>query len=128
MRPKPMPAVAAWVGQHVAQEMYLTAVSEAELRYGEAFMPAGKRRDALKAIMTNWLVQGFRERLLPFDSAAARAYAQIAACGRLVVRPVGGDGCQIATLCSSRGAVLVTHNVRHSKGVGVELIDPWIPG
>ena len=62
MRPEPTPAVAAWIAERDAQEMYLTAVSEAELRYGVAIMPAGKRRNALEAAMTRWLDQGFRER------------------------------------------------------------------
>ena len=51
MRPEPTPTVAAWIAERDAQGMYLTAVSEAELRYGVAIMPAGKRRNALKAAM-----------------------------------------------------------------------------
>ena len=63
----------------MGRDMYLTTVSEAELLYGVAIMPTGKRRNALEAAMTRWLDLGFRERILPFDSAAARAYAEIAA-------------------------------------------------
>ena len=72
MRPEPTSAVAAWFAQRDAQEIYLTAASEAELRYGVAIMPVGKRRNALEAAMTRWLDIGFQGRL-PFDSAAARA-------------------------------------------------------
>ena len=79
MRPQPTAAVAAWIAERDAQDMYLTAVSEAELLYGVAIMPIGKRRSALEAAMARWLDIGFRERILPFDSAAARAYAEIAA-------------------------------------------------
>ena len=79
MRPEPRPAVTTWIAERDAQEMYLTAVSEAELRYGVAIMPAGKRRNALESAMTRWLDQGFKERILPFDSAAARAYVEVAA-------------------------------------------------
>ena len=72
MRPEPTAAVTAWIGERDAQDMYLTAVSEAELLYGVAIMPTGKRRSALEAAMTSWLDLGFRERILPFDSEAAR--------------------------------------------------------
>ena len=125
MRPEPMPAVAAWIAERDAQELYLTAVSEAELRYGVAIMPVGKRRNALEATMTRWLDQGFRERILPFDSVAARAYAQIAADLRQAGRPIGEADCQIAAICRSRGAVLVTRNVRHFNDTGVDVVNPW---
>ena len=126
MRPEPTPAVAAWIAERDAQEMYLTAVTEAELRYGVAIMPFGKRRDALAGVMTHWLKQGFKEeRILPFDSAAARAYAEIAAGRRLAGRPIGEADCQIAAICRSRGAVLVTRNVRDFSGIGIDVVDPW---
>ena len=51
--------MAARIAERDAQEMYLTAVSEAEWRYGVAIMPAGKRRNALKAAMNRWLDHGF---------------------------------------------------------------------
>ena len=125
MRLEPMPAVASWIAERDAQEMYLTAVSEAELRYGVAILPAGKRRSALEAAMTRWFDQGFIGRILPFDSAAARAYAEIAAGRRDAGRPIGEADCQIAAICRSRGAVLVTRNVRDFKDAGVKVIDPW---
>lgn len=125
MRPAPKPAVAEWVAERDAQEMYLTAVTEAELLYGVEIMSAGRRRNALEAAMAHWLDQGFRERILPFDSAAARAYAKIAAGCRHVGRPISGADCQIAAISRSRDAVLVTRNVRDFKDTGVNVIDPW---
>ena len=79
MRHEPAPTVAAWITERDAEELFLTAVSEAELLYGVAIMPAGKRRNTLETAMARWLDLGFAERILPFDSAAARAYAEIAA-------------------------------------------------
>ena len=125
MRPEPMPAVAAWIAERDAQEMYLTAVSEAELRYGVAILPVGRRRSALEAAMTRWFDQGFIGRILPFDSAAARAYAEIAAGRRDAGRPIGEADCQIAAICRSRGAVLVTRDIRDFIGTGVNVVDPW---
>lgn len=125
MRPEPAPAVAAWIAERGAQELCLTAVSEAELRYGVAIMPAGKRRNALEAAMTRWLDLGFRERVLPFDSAAARAYAEIAAERRQTARTIGEAGCQLAAICRSRGAVLITRNLRDFRDTGVTVVNPW---
>ena len=128
MRPEPTSAVAAWIDERDAEDMYLTAVSEAELLYGVAIMPTGKRRKALEAAMTRWLDLGFGERILPFDSAAARDYAEIAAERRHAGRPIGEADCQIAAISRSRGAVLVTRNVRDFEGTEVNVIDPWSVG
>ena len=128
MRPAPTPSVAAWIAERDTEDMFLTAVSEAELRYGVAIAPAGRRKDALEAAMTRWLDVGFGERILPFDSAAARAYAEIAADRRQTGRPIGEADCQIAAICRQRGAVLVTRNVRDFQGTGVEVVDPWATG
>ena len=125
MRPMPNPTVAAWIAEQDAAAMYLTAVSEAELLYGVAIMPAGRRRNALEAAMREWLDLGFTQRILPFDSAAARAYAEIASGRRRIGRPIGEADCQIAAISRSRGAILVTRNVRDFERTEVELVNPW---
>lgn len=126
MRPAPNPAVAAWIAERDGAEMYLTAVSEAELRFGVAILPAGRRRNAVEAALRRWLDLGFVERILPFESGAARAYAETAAARRQAGRPIGEADCQIAAITRSRGAVLVTRNVRDFEGTGVEVLDPWV--
>ena len=128
MRPAPTPAVAAWIAERDARDMFLTAIGEAELRYGVAIVPAGRRKDALEAAMTRWLDEGFGERILPFDSAAAGAYAAIAADRRQMGRPIGEADCQITAISRQPGAVLVTRNVRDFQGTGVEVFDPWAMG
>ena len=125
MRPSPAPAVAAWIAGRDAREMYLTAVSEAELLYGVAVVAAGRRRDELEAAMTRWLDTGFAERVLPFDSAAARAYAEIAAGRRSAGRPIAPAACQIAAIARSRGMAVVTRNIRDFEDIGIEVVDPW---
>ncbi len=125
MRPAPTPAVTAWIAQRDAASLFLTAVGEAELRYGIAILPGGRRRDMLEAAMTEWLNLGFAERILPFDSAAARIYAEIAADRRRKGRPTGVADCQIAAIARSRGMAVATRNVRDFSETGVETFDPW---
>lgn len=125
MRPEPTVSVVEWVAGHDAQELWLTAVSEAELLYGLAIMPSGRRRSELQVAMGKWLALGFAERILPFDSDAAPAFAEIAASRRRAGRPIGEADCRIAAICRSRGSSLVTRNVRDFRETGVETIDPW---
>ena len=125
MRPSPAPAVAAWIAGRDAEDLYLTAVSEAELLYGVAIVPAGRRRNELEAAMHRWLDTGFADRILPFDSAAARDYADIAAGRRSAGRPIAPADCQIAAIARSRGMAVATRNVRDFRDTGVETVDPW---
>lgn len=82
LRPSPNPAVEGWVAERPAAELYLSAVGEAELRYGVAMLPAGQREDALAAVIEGISQEDFKDRILPFDYDAARAYASITAAHR----------------------------------------------
>ena len=90
MRPLPDAAVTAWVARCAASDLFTTAITEAELRYGVESLPRGKRRDMLAVGVERMLTGGFVNRILPFDSAAARFYATIAAVCRSSGRPISG--------------------------------------
>lgn len=125
MRPAPDPAIASWVAERATSSLFLTAVTEAELRYGLAVMPPGKRRDGLATGLERMLKTGFANRVLPFDSGAARAYAGIAAARRRGGRPIAQADCQIAAIAQARGMAVATRNVRHFKDMGIEILNPW---
>ena len=105
-----------------------TTVGEAELRHGVAILPAGKRRNALTTAIEGLLDEDFRDRVLPFDRAAARAYATIAAARRAAGRPISQFDCQIAAIARAHEAPVATRNTSDYEGCGVELIDPWTYG
>lgn len=121
----PEPAVASWVAGRATASLFLTAITEAELRFGLAVMPPGRRRDGLAAGLERMLRPGFANRILPFDSAAARAYAEIAAARRAIGRPVSQSDGQIAAIAHSRGMAVATRNVRDFEDMGIALINPW---
>ena len=108
-----------------ARELFVTAVTEAEIRTGIAFLPEGGRRRGLADAAERTLGGLFAGRVLPFDSGAARAYADIAATRRAAGRPISQLDCQIAAIASSRGMAVATRNVRDFFETGVEIIDPW---
>ena len=128
MRPAPAPAVEAWVSRRAAARLFLSAVSEAELRYGVAIMPAGRRRSAVEAAIETMLREDFAGRVLPFDSDAARAYAAIAADRRTAGLPIALADAQIAAIARSRGMAVATRNTGDFTDVGVDLLDPWTDG
>lgn len=125
MRPSPNPAIESWIADRPAASLFFSAVGEAELRFGLAIMPAGRRRDAFASEIEAMLREDFADRILPFDSEAARVYAVIAASRRVAGRPIAEADCQIAAIARSRGMALATRNVRDFEDTGIHILDPW---
>jgi len=125
MRAKPDPSVLAWFAGHAANTLFLTAVSEAELRTGAAILPAGQRRDRLVGAIDAMIDQDFAGRILPFDSPAAPCYAEIAAARRAAGRPIMDADCQIAAISRACNAAIATRNVKDFEGCGIDIINPW---
>ena len=88
LRLSPDPTVERWVGGCPATDLYFSSVGEAELRYSVAILPEGRCQDALARAIEEILCEDFDDRMLPFDSAAAREYANIAAVRRAAGRPI----------------------------------------
>jgi predicted nucleic acid-binding protein len=86
---------------------------------------ATQRDAALGAAIDGMLDEDFRDRILPFDRKAARAYAAIAAERRAAGRPISQFDCQIAAIARAHGASVATRNIDDYEGCGVAVIDPW---
>lgn len=125
LRPAPEPKVEHWLSAQDGLNVYLTSISEAELRYGLAIMGNGKRRAALIDAVDRILREDFAGRILPFDSDAAQSYATIAAARRAAGRPIAQADCQIASIAHTRGATVATRNTPDFEGCEIDLINPW---
>ena len=125
MRAEPARIVLDWFGNHEAGDLFISAVTEAELRTGVAILPEGQRRDRLQLAIDAMIDQDFQLRVLPFDSLAAKAYAEIAAQRRAVGRPIAEADCQIAAIARATDAPIATRNVKDVDGCGVRVINPW---
>ena len=125
MRTSPNPAVEAWSSDQHVEDLFFSAVGESELRYGAAIMPAGRRREKLVSDIETMLQAAFENRILPFDSMAARGYAVIAAKRRFAGRAVAPADCQIAAIAQARGMAVATRNVRHFEDMGIDVFNPW---
>ena len=125
MRDAPNPNVLSWMDKQPTQELFITAVTEAEIRTGVAILPESARRRGLADAAERTLGSLFAGRILPFDSGAARAYAEIVAACRAAGHPVSQADCQIAAIARSQGMTVATRNVRDFLDTGIEVIDPW---
>ena len=69
--------------------------------------------------------EDFAGRVLPFDSAAAVAFAAIFVNRQSAGRPISFPDCQIAATARAYGAVMATRNVADFEGCGIDVVDPW---
>lgn len=126
VRPTPQQRVLDWLAAQQAATLYTTTISEAELLYGIASLPGGRRRSALAETMRRMLSEDFAGRVLTFDRPAAREFAVIASVRRSKGRPISAFDAQIASIARAQGAAVATRNVSDFEGCGIDIIDPWI--
>lgn len=126
MRARPNETVFAWVSGQPRTTLYTTSVNKAEILFGIAALPAGRRRavlaDAAEAMFSN----EFLDRVLPFDGAAAVHYATIVTARRRAGNPIDAFDAQIAATAVAFGADVATRDVEGFSGCGVAVINPWL--
>lgn len=127
LRPRPDDAVLAWFAQQPADTLFVSAVTQAEMLLGAQFLPNGKRRTALRQTLDAMFSEDFSGRVLPFDAAAAAAYAELVAARSRTGRPISQFDGQIAAVALCRRARLATCNVGNFEGCGLTLVNPWRP-
>ena len=125
MRTAPDRAVLGWFSRRPMTSLFTTTLCQAEIYYGLALLPEGKRREALQAAARAMFEEDFAGRILPFDMDAALAYSMVAAGRRSSGQPISQFDAQIAAVARSRGGQLATRNARDFANCGIAVIDPW---
>ncbi|MBO0904387.1 type II toxin-antitoxin system VapC family toxin [Jiella sonneratiae] len=126
MRALPEQRVMDWQDRQEINAVFLTAISKAELQYGIAVMPVGRRRTLLADSLQATLTEDFGGRILPFDGEAAEAYADIRANRRAIGRPIKEMDAQIAAIAAVQGAKIATRNVKDFDDCGIAILNPWL--
>ena len=127
MRPGPDPAVRDWLDRQAAETLYLTSVTVAELLFGIAALQDGRRKQALATVLDGLLAL-FEGRILAFDTAAARHYAELAVRARAAGRGFPTPDGYIAAIAASRACPVATRDTSAFDAAGVAVIDPWSEG
>lgn len=125
MRSRPEPEVAAWIAEQPEELLYTTAVCQAEILAGIEILPDGRRRTALEKAARAMFADDFDGRVLPFDTEAATAYAEIFAARTRGGRPIAPHDLMIAAIARASGARMVTRDIGGFEGCGITLINPW---
>jgi predicted nucleic acid-binding protein len=125
-RAKPSPAVLTWLDEQENESMYICTPVLAELRYGAERLPPGARKDRLTARIDLLEAEGFKDRVLAFDVAAASAFGRVGAQRDRAGRRMEPLDAMIAAIALANGMKLATRDTNDFADIGLELINPFM--
>ncbi|NKY27165.1 PIN domain-containing protein [Nocardia gamkensis] len=125
LRKAPDPRVVAWIDAQPLRTLYLSATTVAELRFGIAAMPEGRRREVLRDRLETRVLPLFAGRVLAFDLAASTAYAELMAAARAAGAAIGTADGYIAATAGAANMAVATRDTAPFRAAGVPVIDPW---
>ena len=119
IKPNPSPALLAWMAEQNDIDLFVTALTIAEIQRGVLEKPNGRKRTALETWITG--PEGpetlFAGRVLPFDEKAALVWARLMAEGTAKGRPRSALDMIIAAIAEANDCVVVTDNEKHFSGL-----------
>lgn len=128
IKPQPSASLMDWMAAQQDDDLFISALTVAEIRRGILETPRGKKRDALEA----WFAgpEGpqalFAGRILAFDDKAALIWGRLMAEGKAAGRPRSAFDMIIAAIAGARDCVVVTDNAQDF--VGLEILNPMVTG
>ena len=125
LRATPEARVVAWLDAQPVETLFLSVVSVAELRFGLARLPAGRRRNGLVGQLESQVLPVFAGRVLALDLAATQAYPAAMAKAQAQGLAVGLADGFIAAIAASNGMAVATRDTAPFVAMGVAVINPW---
>ena len=123
-KPVPPESLLSWMAEQADENLFISALTIAEVRRGVLEKPAGRKRDQLEA----WFVgpEGpsalFAGRVLLFDEKAGLVWARLMAEGKAQGRSRSALDTIIAAIAEANECIVVTDNERDF--IGVETFNP----
>jgi len=125
VRPRPDPGLVEWLAERDEDQLFLSVVTLAELRYGITRLSAGRRRRSLEKWLRDELQQRFDGRILPVDDDVALTWGDVTAECAAVGRPIEAMDALIAATARVRALDLVTRNTRDFEAALISVHNPW---
>ena len=124
LKPAGDPAVLTWLDAQAVETLFLSTITLAELRFGIAAMPPGKRRDILGRELDQRILPVFEGRVLPFSRAAADAYGELRARARAAGKAISTADGYIAGIATAHGFAVATRDVGPFEAAQLRVITP----
>lgn len=124
MTREPHPRVREWLDSQAEDTLFLSSVTVAELLFGVGALPKGRRKDALAAAIDD-VLDLFAARVLPFNTAAAQHYAELAIKARAAGKGFPLPDGYIAAIAAAHGFAVATRDASAFHAAGLTVVDPW---
>jgi predicted nucleic acid-binding protein len=124
MKPEPAAAVRTWLDAQAAETLYLSSVTIAELMFGIGALPKGRRKDKLTAALDG-VLDLFADRVLPFDTRAARRYAELAVSARAAGMGFPTPDGHIAAIAAAHDFTVASRDTSAFTAAGLTVINAW---
>lgn len=119
IKPAPSPSLLAWMSDQADEDLFIAALTVAEIWRGIVEKPAGKRRQQLETWFTG--PEGpqalFSGRIMPFDENAALIWGELMATGKAQGRPRSALDAIIAATAIANRCMVVTDNEKDFHGI-----------
>ena len=125
LRPAPESRVLEWINTQAIETLYLSAISVAELRFGAALLPSGRRKDKLQNRLEDKLLPLFAGRILPLDVTVTKTYAELMSQARMAGQSISTADGYIAATAAANGMIIATRDTNPFAAAGLEVINPW---
>jgi predicted nucleic acid-binding protein len=123
-RPAPSEALTVWMAEQADADLFISALTVAEIRRGVLEKPAGKKRRQLEQWFSG--PEGpqalFAGRVLPFDEGAALIWARLMSEGTAAGRPRSALDMIVAAVAQANDCIIATDNEKDFAGL--EVVNP----
>lgn len=124
-KPVPDGAVIAWLDAQAIETLFLSAITIAELRFGIAAMPPGKRQTIFRDRLEGEVLPHFSGRVLSLDLATSQFYSEMMARVRVSGKAIGTADGYIAATAAANGLAVATRGTSPFEAAGLKVINPW---
>lgn len=124
-KPVPDESVIAWLDAQAVETLFISAITIAELRFGIAAMPSGRRQTILRDRLEGEVLPHFSGRILSFDLTTSQFYSELMARARASGKAIGTADGYIAATAAANGLTISTRDTGPFEAAGVKVINPW---
>jgi toxin FitB len=125
-RPKPEPKVIAFILSQPLEELHVSAVTFAEIRFGIEVLPDVTRRSDLNDWLTHKVRSMFEHRVLPVSEDIMLKWRLLVEEGRKIGHTFSQPDLIIAATGQHHGLTIVSRDTSDYAKARVSVLNPWV--